>query len=108
LYNIIIPATIIAITKIALTAIPAIAPPVNPLLSVLPRAGVAVIVPEVAPTAVPVAVFVPVPVLVTLTDSEVLVVVLVLLVVVLPILVENTEGVEPGTVVLIDPLGNAL
>jgi hypothetical protein len=99
-----IPATI-AIAATAPTTIPAIAPP---LLSVLPGAGVAVVVPEVAPTTVlvvPEVAPTTVPVLVTLTDSEVLVP----LVVVLPILVENTDlGVESGTVVPIDSLGSAL
>ena len=84
------------------TAIPTVAPPVNPLLSVFP-VGVAVVMPEVAPMAVPVAVLVPVPVL-AIVDSELLE----LLVEVLPILVENTDGVESGTIVPIDLLGNAL
>lgn len=53
--------------------------------------------------AVPVAVLVPVPVL-AIVDSELLE----LLVEVLPILVENTDGVESGTIVPIDLLGNAL
>lgn len=96
------PATI-ATAPTTPTATPTVAPPVNPLLSVFP-VGVAVVPPEVAPTAVPVAVpvavLVPVPVLATV-DSE-------LLVEVLPILVENTDGVESGTVVPIDLLGNAL
>ena len=98
--NMIIPATIAATTP---TAIPAIAPRVNPLLSIFPMIGVATVVPEVAPVAVPVTVVVLVPVLATV-DSELLE----LLVEVLPILVENIDGVEFGTVVPIDSLGNIL
>jgi hypothetical protein len=72
---------IIATAATAPTVIPAISPPVNPVVSA--------------------AVFVPAPVLVTPTDG-------VALPVLLLILVENTDGVESGIVVPIDSLGNAL
>jgi len=97
--------TTVATAATTPTEIPAIAPSVNPLLLVPPMEGVAVIVSEVVPTAVPAAVPVAVPVVVPVlatADGELLV----LLDEVVPVLVENTDGVEPGIVVPIDPLGN--
>jgi hypothetical protein len=95
----IIPATIA--TAVTPTAIPTMAPAVNPLLSVFPMVGGAVVVPVTM--TVPMTILVPVPVL-AMDDGKLLE----LLIEVLPILVENAEGVEFGMVVPIDSLGKTL